>query len=205
MRKRDNVHKKKALRTIYVLIFSDNGFFINHTTQKNMRDVYKDHYNLKWNWSKNQMAADKEKGYIPQMFILEEDFDGTKAETFSRIVAWGRLLQENGYTCTNGETFSEYINDLVPRTQQYYDDIKNEDVGLLLDDFYSLFPDYGARNRPKPEPVHYNTVKVKFTDHELKMLKVAAEIYDQESVADMCRFHIVDALPDMLGEFYKPE
>lgn len=205
MRKRDNVHKKKALRTIYVLIFSDNGFFINHTTQKNMRDVYKDHYNLKWNWSKNQMATDKEKGYIPQMFILEEDFEGTKAEAFSRIVAWGRLLQENGYTCTNGETFSEYIGDLVPRTQKYYDEIKNEDVKLLLDDFYSLFPDYGARNRPKPEPVHYNTVKVKFTDRELKMLEQATYIYDFDTVADLVRDNIVESLEDMMGDYYIPE
>ena len=59
MIKKDTVHTKTALRTIYVLIFSDNGFFINHTTQKNMRDVYTDHYTLKWKKNKRKPSTER--------------------------------------------------------------------------------------------------------------------------------------------------
>lgn len=193
MRKRDNVHKKKALRRIYVLVFSDNGFFINHTTQKNMRDVYKDHYNLKWSWSKKQMAADKEKGYIPKMFILEEDFESTKAEVFSRLVAWSKLLVDAGYICTNGETFVSYIEDFVERTQGYYDEIKNADLEKLLADRNNLFPNYGARNRPKPEPEKYHTLRFKISESDYERLLFVTDTYG-DLVSDFCEECVVDAV-----------
>ena len=202
MRKRDNVHKKIALRTIYVIVFSDNGFFINHTTQKNMRDVYKDHYTLKWDWSKKQMAADKEKGYIPKMFILEE-YEGTKADTFSRIVAWTRLLKDAGYLCTNGNTFNEYTEDFTENTKKHYNSIKDENLDELLDDAENLFPDYGAKNRPKAEPVRYVTVKVKFTENEYKMLEVAASVEDCNSIEEFCHNCVEMNLQGLLGSYYK--
>lgn len=202
MIKKDTVHTKTALRTIYVLIFSDNGFFINHTTQKNMRDVYKDHYNLKWDWSKKQMAADKEKGYIPKMFILEE-YDGTKADTFSRIVAWGKLLKDAGYQCTNGKTFNEYTENLLKKAQQHYDSIKDADLEYLLDDMENLFPNYGARNRPKPAPVQYVTVKVKFTEKEYELLEIATDFDDCNTIDEFCYSCVEENLKAIFGDYHK--
>lgn len=170
---------------IFILMFSENRFVINATSQADMRNVYKDHYNEKLNLTKKLFAEDKSKEYLPEMFILEE-YESTKQMVFSREIAWAKLLQEAGYVCANGETFEDYMEDILPISQGFYDEIKGTDVSELLAEEKSLFPNYGSRGKNKPDNYGKHQVLLRFTEEEFEHIKKRTKEADLVNVSSYC-------------------
>ena len=184
-------HKKSKVYTavkkwyIFVLMFSENRFFVNATSQIDMRNVFKDHYNLKLSLTKKLMAEDKEKGYLPEMFILEE-YESTKQIVFSREIAWAKVLRDAGYVCANGETFESYVDSLEPVTQEFYDEIKETDVSVVLSKEKSLFPDYGSRGTNKPDAYGKRQILLRFNEDEFENIKRRTKKAGLYKVSDYC-------------------
>ena len=136
------------------------------TTQENLYITFKDHCIGRKNLTKKLMAEARKKDTPPQIFSLEY-FEGTKATCFSRLVAWGTLLHENGYLCVNGDTFNSYLYDFEELTKQFYEEIKSEDVVALLNDDKSLFPKYEFKKENNGEKKGYSiTITLSKEDYE---------------------------------------
>lgn len=56
----------------------------------------------------------------PCVFILEELLNISIAKAYRYVLAWIRILRENGYECYNYPTTLEQANDLLFETERLY-------------------------------------------------------------------------------------
>ena len=145
-KKKSKIHTEQKQWHIYVILFSEKNFYIGITSNNKLRTVFKDHFNLRYSLTKPYMEFDKNKNYVPQMFFVET-FEETKAVTYSRIIAWAKLISEHEYNCINGDTFMSQVQNFEPRTQFFYDEIKASDVFEMLSEYNSLFPDFKSKKQ----------------------------------------------------------
>lgn len=147
--KKNKKYTDEKIWKIYVLVFPPSkNFFINFTCQKELRTTFKDHFILRKSITKPYVEECKKNKNIPQMFFLE-DFCATRNNAKSRAVAWAKLIQENGYFCINDDGFKSYIEDLLPKTIGYYEEVKEQNISHLLAENMSLFPEYKTNKQVK--------------------------------------------------------
>lgn len=161
---------------IYIFTFpNSNNIYVDCTSQKNLRTAYKDHNMLKFGLTKPYFEEAKLNNIKPEMYLLEE-YISTKNIAYSRMVAWGKVLTDMGFYCVNGDTFRSYIEDLIDRTQSFYDEISTVNVEELISPEKNLVADYKPRKRNKDDDSD-STVHLFFTPEENKIItKRAAEL-----------------------------
>ena len=131
---------------LYIILFSDNNFYVGKTKHKNLKTVFRQHYHSNYDITEPYMEADKNKNYLPEIYYLES-VDETEAMAYSRMLAWTALLKNNGYNCINGESFNSDAEDLEEHTIMFYNEIKDVDLEALLSKENSLYPDYKSKKQ----------------------------------------------------------
>lgn len=173
--------KKKAYTEnkswkIFVIAFPDSkNMYIGCTSIKDIRKAFREHYSLKFSLTKSYFEQAKTDNIVPQMFLLEE-FLTTKNIAFSRMVAWGKLLTDNGYFCINGDTFQSYVEDMIEVTQSFYEELKDINIEEILHSAKNLSVGYKPRKTKNDEKV-VQYVQLYFTPEENEIIeKRAAEL-----------------------------
>lgn len=161
---------------IYAIIFPENNrVYIGQTSQKELRSTYKNHYTMRFGLTKDYFEHAKSNDILPQMFLLEE-YENKKVISFCRCVAWGKLFTDNGFDCINGDTFNEYMKDMVETTQTFYDEIKDVNILELISPDKSLISNYKPRRSKNKKNEDY-TIHISVTPEENKIIeKKAAEL-----------------------------
>ena len=114
-------YKEIEERAIYALHSSiDNYYFIGHCRKDLLKDVYKDHCRGE-RYKTAAMAVDlKARGLRPCLHVLEE-VSCTKVEAYHHVIAWSKILRDNGYHNLDQGNVSCYVDDMLPDTQSIYD------------------------------------------------------------------------------------
>jgi len=171
--KKINAYNVNKNWKIYIFTFPlSNNIYVDCTSQKNLRTVYKDHNMLKFGLSKPYFKEAKIKKIKPEMYLLEE-FNSTKNIAYSRMVAWGKILTDMGFYCVNGDTFRSYIEDLIERTQAFYDEISIVNVQELISPEKNLVADYKPRKTKNKKNEDY-TIHISVTAEENKIIEKRA-------------------------------
>ena len=168
---------------IYAIVFPNSmDFFVGMTSQEGLRDTYKNHFILRNRFTKPHFEKFKAENLVPDMYLLEV-FEGTKSKCFSRIVAWAKVLIDNGYTSVNGETFVSYTEDMLERTQEYYEEIKDTDISKLITAEKSLFPKY----KTKKQTSKRQKICITLTPEEYDLVEQRAKQAGFRSLSAYCK------------------
>ena len=173
--RKSDTYNKNLKWQLYVIFFptEKNCFYIGKSSQNNLYTTFKNHCILMNAVTRPFVEKCKSHNLVPEIYLLEKDFDGTQSYAFSRMVAWVKLLSDNKYICINEETLKEYSEDMIPRTEDYYNEIKDINVANLLDKNNSLFPNYRPRkkqNRNKNQLI----INLNFKPNEFELLETRA-------------------------------
>ena len=125
-------YKKVEDRVIYSL-HSPVGkdFFIGHCRKDLLKDVYKDHCRGERYKTAAMTAALKARGLRPCLHILDT-VTCTKVEAYRHVIAWTRILCDNGYHNLDHGNVSCYVDDMLPDTHSVYDRHCNAALDDLL-------------------------------------------------------------------------
>jgi len=168
---------------IYAIVFPNGrDFFVGMTSQEGLRDTYKNHFILRNRFTRRHFENAKAKNLVPDMYLLEV-FKGTRSQTFSRIVAWAKVLIDNDYTSVNGETFVSYTEDMLERTQQYYEEIADADVHNLMAAEKSLFPKYKTKKQTRKR----QKICINLTPEEYDIIEQRAKEAGFRSLSAYCK------------------
>ena len=119
--------------------------YIGQCECRNLRNHYRDHYNLLKGQTKQLIEAGKKEGQRPEMYLIEE-LEITEAEAYKHVVAWVKYFVENGRVSLNHTKTNAYADDLTPETAAIYDQIQYLSTEEITSDERRLFRDYGLRS-----------------------------------------------------------
>lgn len=158
MTRNSNIAKRK----IFIILCEDTReFYIWHTTQSQLRTLFKDHYRLRIKGSIELISKAKERNIVPSMYLLEE-VEATIEATYSRCIAWAKVFIDDGFYNMNDSTFQAYISDLYPETISYYEKYKQINFYGLIDKNKSISNNYHPRKKTqsnknlKRHPISFN-------------------------------------------------
>ena len=122
---------EKADHIIYAFTSPvDKKCFVWHCLKDSVRETYRHHTRLRRCCSERFMHAAEP--HRPCMHVLEEMPRVTEVRAYRYVLAWMRILMEQGYTCCNYQGQIDQANDLLWSTQKLYDARKDECLGNLL-------------------------------------------------------------------------
>ena len=125
-------YKKVEDRVIYSLHSPIcNDCYIGHCRKDLLKDVYKDHCRGE-RYKTASMTADlKARGLRPCLHILDT-VTCTKVDAYHHVIAWTKILCDNGYRNLDQGNVSCYIDDMLPDTRSIYNRHHNAAFDNLL-------------------------------------------------------------------------
>ena len=125
-------YKEIEERAIYALRSPiDNACYIGHCRKDLLKDVYKDHCRGERYKTAAITAALKARGLRPCLHILDT-VTCTKVEAYRHVIAWTRILCDNGYHNLDQGNVSCYMDDMLPDTLSIYNRYRNAALDDLL-------------------------------------------------------------------------
>ena len=132
-RKGTSHYTEVAPRVIYIIHapVEDRCVYIGHCRKDLLMDVYRSH--LREERYKTRIFIDecKEADIRPCCHILEEVVN-TKVMAYRHVIAWNRILEDNGYMILDPGRVNEYMYDMQPYTRSIYDAHKGDDLSQSL-------------------------------------------------------------------------
>ena len=135
-------------RTVYLIRNPlSREFYIGHTTTKNLRSTYKDHY-IGAKYKTSIMVEDVREQGLKPCFIALETIDSTAVQTYRYVIAWTKFFLEHGFDNLDHGNVITYANNLQPETEVLFKQIENTNLSELLYCKNCLFPDYARFTCP---------------------------------------------------------
>ena len=133
---------------IYVIVSQiSNEVFVWKAKHPNSYQAYKDHANHKFKQTKELFERSEIVGKLPKLYVLETII-ATQEEAFRYCVAWTKYFLERGYTSLSSSTLLSYTEDLIPKTDEIYQRIRNCAAEDVLTPERLLVSDYEKKGRP---------------------------------------------------------
>lgn len=144
--KKENRAQPMSNYIIYVIVspLSDKRFFVNRTGVKRLYKTYSEHYNLRVTKTREFFAEAKKSNLLPPIFKLET-IHTTERDCFRRCVAWTKFFISHGYEQITQDNLGNYAEDILPETEIYFNQIKDEQIDDVLFPIGGEFPNYGAQ------------------------------------------------------------
>ena len=159
--------------TIYLILFSDERFFIGRAAANRLLKAYSEHCNLRVKKTKTEILKEQETGKFPPIYALDTGRI-SQQEAFQRIVAWTKFFLDLGYQQVVENTAASYATDLYPGTQKYYDLIREKRLEDILCPEGGLFPNY--RKKAKDQKAKKKKgITIHLNDEEYKRIKSGAK------------------------------
>lgn len=131
MARRKDKYRTREDRLIYALVSPcDHHVWINHCLSSALQEIYR--HNIKGRRYASHRFFDALDAPRPCLFVLEDLPRSTIHEAYGLILAWIRVLTENGYQCFNYQTILDYAQDLNDKNRARYEERKNLNVQELL-------------------------------------------------------------------------
>lgn len=122
---------EKEDRVVYAFTSPvDKVCFVFHCRKDSIRETYRHHTSQRRCCSERFMHIVEP--HRPCMHVLEEIPRVTEVRAYRYVLAWMRILMEQGYTCYNYQGQIDQANDLLWSTQKLYDARRDECLGNLL-------------------------------------------------------------------------
>lgn len=151
-RKSPNFRTEEKEYKIYVLLFPpSNDFYIGNSGQKELYTTLKNHCQLLIDRTKERIKTYiEEEKKAPQMYLIDTTKE-VKTDNFKRLIAYAKVMEDNGYHCINNGLFREDMEDMLPATQAIYEHIKDTVVNELLDKSKELYSNYTPGRKQSKE------------------------------------------------------
>lgn len=144
--------------------------FISKTGVHRLRKAYTEHHCERVAKTEALFKKAKEEKTLPLIYLLESQHMSQR-EAFRHCVAWTKYFLDHGYIQVSEDILTEYAQDLVPRTQALYDNIKDRPLEEVLTPIGGLFPNYNVRKgKSSSKPL----VSFQVSREEYNKLKSAA-------------------------------
>lgn len=122
---------EKEDRVVYV--FSSpvaKACFVFHCRKESVRETYRHHMHFERYATEEFMRSVTPNR--PCMHVLEEIPHITAVRAYRYVLAWIRILIEQGYTCYNYQCQIDQANDMLSETKKLYDARKDECLDELM-------------------------------------------------------------------------
>lgn len=122
-----------APRVIYIIHAptEDRCVYIGHCRKDLWKDVYRSHMRKERYKTADLVSECKEAGIRPCWHILAE-VECTKVIAYRHVIAWNRILEDNGYMILDPGKVNDYMYDMHDDTQSIYDAHREDNLSELL-------------------------------------------------------------------------
>lgn len=171
MRKKKQEPKEMA---VYVLISQDGTTcYVGKTARGNEYNAYKEHVRFhKKETAEFFKAAEKSRCY-PEMYLLTT-VTATQEWAFRYCIAWTRYFLEHGISSLAYPMTQAYAWDLLPETEELYNEIKDMPLETVLDEANVLVASYKKKDKNAPRTPK-NEIKISVSHEEYEKIRLAAE------------------------------
>ena len=123
-------YKQVEDRVIYVLHAPfGNQFYVSHCRKDLLRDVYKHHLRYQYYKTESFISSCKEQFVRPCLHVLEK-VSCTKVDAYHHVIAWAKILCDNGWHSLDQGNIACYMEDMLEDTLSVYAQHK----GAVLED-----------------------------------------------------------------------
>ena len=129
-KKKSTYYTEKKFRCIYAFVHPLKKVCFVHHCLDAPRETYRHHTKLRRAFTRRFMLDCQPER--PCMHILEELPDSTISQAHKHILAWVRILLENGYTCYNPPGTIEQAQSLKLSTAKLYCERRDMDLSEIL-------------------------------------------------------------------------
>lgn len=138
-KKQNGFYNTKETRVIYVLLFpAEKVFYINQCTKTSIKETYRHH--LKGRRLSTKKFIQYNKNLQPQLFIMEELNDITKATAYGYVLVWLKILLENQYTSYNAQETKKQSTELYFNNRRLYEERKDVRLEELFSEQNCFLP-----------------------------------------------------------------
>lgn len=139
-KKQNGFYNTKEDRVIYVLLFpAEKVFYINQCTKNAIKETYRHHLKGRRTSTKNFIQYNKI--LQPQLFILEELRDITKANAYGYVLVWLKILLENQYASYNAQATKDQSTELYFNNRRLYEERKDVRLEELFSEQNCVLPE----------------------------------------------------------------
>ena len=164
--------------------------YIGKTYPHRLRKTYTEHLRLRVAKTREMCSKAAELHRLPPLYILEE-CKLTSREAFRRCVAWTRYFLDLGYMQITEDILTEYAQNLVPATQDYYDLIKSKSIEDILLPKGGLFANYGTVKKPHAQ-TDKHIISIRFDPEEYLLIRQKSHLAGL-SMGQYCKDRILNS------------
>lgn len=163
--------KMEELAVYCIISPFDKTVYINKTGAHRLRKAYTEHHCERVAKTAALFKKAKAEKNLPPIYLLES-CQMPQRVAFRHCVAWTKYFLDHGYTQVTEDILTEYAQDLIPRTQALYDNIKDRPLEEVLTPIGGLFPNYNVRKgKSSSKPL----VSINVSHEEYNIIKSAAK------------------------------
>lgn len=132
---------------IYVLISQiSDEFYVGKTKKGNAYNAYKEHARYRKKSTKELFERSEEEARFPQMYLLGTVIS-TEKGAFQHCVAWTKYFVDRSFTALAGKKTMDYVDDLLPETENIFSSIKSLETGDVLADDKLIVATYKKKSK----------------------------------------------------------
>lgn len=125
------IYHRKEDRLIYVFVSPvDKICYVGHCKKDSIRETYRHHTKNRRYCTQRFMEATQP--HRPCMFVLEELPNISIAKAYRYILAWIKILMDNGFGCYNYHKVIDQTKDLLWETELLYQQRKDMPLTKLM-------------------------------------------------------------------------